>query len=119
MDQAQLDLTANHKLSGSCLDRRLPPKHTRSSLLNKDEFIHNVRYEWFLYLRIPDRLHGQLLLSDVIKYRVFDADYVSTQRWKREKKTLVEATRQPKLMAEPSILIPKMANELSLRLHEG
>jgi TnpA family transposase len=118
LDQARLDLTANHKLSGSCLDRRLPPKHTRSLLLNKDESINNARYEWFLYLQVPDRLHGQLLLPDVIKYRALDADLVSTQRWKREKKTLVEATLQPKLMAEPSSLIPKMANELSLRLHE-
>lgn len=118
LDQARLDLAANHKLSSACLDRRLPPKHTRPLLLNKDGSINNARYEWFLYLQVPNRLNGQLLLPDIIKYRALDADLVSTQRWKQEKKALVEATLQPKLMAEPSSLIPQMANELSLRLHE-
>lgn len=118
LDQARLDLAANHKLSSACLDRRLPSKHTRSLLINKGGSVNPARYEWFLYLQVPDRLNGQLLLPDIIKYRALDADLVSTQRWKQEKKALVEATLQPKLMAEPSSLIPQMANELSLRLHE-
>jgi hypothetical protein len=90
----------------------------RSLLLNKDDSVNKARYEWFLYLQVPDRLHGQLLLPDIVKYRALEADLVSTQRWKREKKEMVDATIQPKLMADPSSLIPRMANELTMRLHE-
>lgn len=118
LDQARLDLLAQQELSNASLDQRLPQKHLRSLLLNKDDSLNKARYEWYLYLQIPDRLQGQLLMPDVIKYRALDADLVQTQRWKRDKKQLTEATAQPKLIADPKSLIPSMATELNLRLHE-
>ncbi len=118
LDQARLDLLAQQKLSDASLDRRLPQKHLRPLLLNKDGSLNKARYEWYLYLQVPDRLHGQLLMPDVIKYRALEADLVETQRWKQDKQCLLESTAQTKLMTNPASLIPNMATELDLRLHE-
>lgn len=118
LDQARLDLLAQQALTDASLDRRLPQKHLRPLLLNKDGSLNKARYEWYLYLQVPDRLHGQLLMPDVIKYRALDADLVNTQRWKQDKYRLLDSTAQTKLMADPTSLIPNMASELDLRLHE-
>jgi len=118
LDQARLDLLARQELSHACLDQRLPQKHIRPLLLNKDGSLNKARYEWYLYLQVPDRLHGQLLMPDVIKYRALDADLLKTQRWKQHKQRLLDSTAQEKLMADPTQLIPSMATELNLRLHE-
>lgn len=118
LNQARLDLLAHQEISDTSLDRRVAKKHTRLLLLNKDGCVNKGRYEWYLYLQVPDRLQGQLLMPDVIKYRALDADLVKSQRWKRDKQCLLESTAQPKLMADPTSLIPNMATELDLRLHE-
>lgn len=86
LDQARLDLTAAHTLSDACIDHRLLPKTTRSLLLNSDGTINKSRYEWFLYLLVPSRLNGQLILPEVIKYRALEADLVKPQTWIIQKK---------------------------------
>ena len=118
LDQARLDLMTQKELSDASLDRRLPRKHLCPLLLNKDGSLNKARYEWYLYLQIPDRLQGQLLMPDVIKYRALDADLVKSQRWKQDKQRLLESTAQTKLMADPTSLIPNMVTELNLRQHE-
>jgi len=118
LNQARLDLKSQRELSEASLDRRLPPKRFCSLLLNKDGSFNKARFEWYLYLQIPDRLQGQLLMPDVIKYRALDADLVQSRRWKRDKKELTEATAQAKLMADPKSLIPSLTTELNMRLHE-
>lgn len=118
LDQARLDLLAQQELSGASLDQRLPQKHIRPLLLNKDGSLNQARYEWYLYLQVPDRLQGQLLMPDVIKYRALETDLVKTQRWKQDKQHLLESTAQEMLMDDPASLIPNMATELNLRLHE-
>ena len=117
LDQARLDLF-QQELSHTSLDQRLPQKHIRPLLLNKDGSLNQARYEWYLYLQIPDRLQGQLLMPEVIKYRALDADLLKTQRWKQEKQNLLDSIAQEKLMADPTQLISGMAAELNLRLHE-
>ncbi len=118
LDQSRLDMLSQNKLSDTSLDRHLPPKHLRPLLLNKNGSLNKARYEWYLYLQVSDRLHGQLLMPDVIKYRALDEDLVKTQRWKQEKQSLLESTAQTKLMANPASLVPNMATELDMRLHE-
>jgi len=118
LEQARLSLTTDRRLSDDCLDRRLPKKETRPLLLNKDDTINKARYEWYLYLQIPERLNGQLMLPDVVKYRALDADLDNPIIWRQEKETLLQVTQQPKLSDDPKRLIPVMATELSLRLHE-
>ena len=118
LDQARLDLLAQQELSHASLDQRLPQKHIRPLLFNKDGTLNKARYEWYLYLQIPDRLQGQLLMPDVIKYRDLDADLLKTQSWKQDKQRLLDSTAQEKLMADPTQLIPSMATELNLRLQE-
>lgn len=76
------------------------------------------RYEWFLYLQIPERLNGQLTLPEIIKYRTLDADLIDHEHWKNSKQRLLEQTHLPKLASEPSSLIAQMATELDGRLHE-
>ena len=118
LDQARLDLLAQEELSDASLDRRLLQKNIRTLLLNKDGSLNKSRYEWYLYLQVPDRLKGQLLIPDIIKYRALDADLVKIQRWKQDKQRLLDAAAQTKLMADPTSLIPNMVNELNLRLYE-
>jgi len=63
------------------IDRRLPPKATRPLLLKSDGGIDKARYEWFLYLQIPSRLNGQLVLPEVIRYRALDDDPADSQSY--------------------------------------
>eukprot|EP01086_Lenisia_limosa_P011649 TRINITY_DN379_c0_g1_i10.p1 TRINITY_DN379_c0_g1~~TRINITY_DN379_c0_g1_i10.p1 ORF type:complete len:1007 (-),score=93.96 TRINITY_DN379_c0_g1_i10:801-3821(-) len=118
LDQARLDLVAGNMLGDACIDQRLPPKATRPLLLKPDGSIDKARYEWFLYLQIPNRLNGQLMLPEVIRYRALEDDLVKPQTWKNQKQVLVEGTQQPKISKDPTRLIPRMADELTLRLHE-
>ena len=118
LDQARLDLLTQQQLIAARLDQRLPHKATRPLLTNKDGSLNKARYEWYLYLQIPDRLQGQLLMPDIVKYRSLDADLVKKKRWKQDKASLLESTAQPKLMEDPAHLIPSMVNELNVRLHE-
>lgn len=118
LDQARLDLLSQNNLSEASLDQRVLQKGVRPLLLNKDGSLNKVRYEWYLYLQVPDRLRGQLLMPEVVKYRALDADLIETSHWKLDKQQLLETAAQSMLMAEPTQLIPDMISELNLRLSE-
>ncbi|OZS41228.1 hypothetical protein ASV53_24985, partial [Photobacterium sanguinicancri] len=91
---------------------------TRPLLSKPDGSIDKSKYEWFLYLQIPNRLNGQLTLPEVIRYRALEDDLVKPEIWKNQKGSLVEGTQQPNISEDPKRLIPRMADELTLRLHE-
>ena len=118
LNHARLDLAAQGVISNATIDARLPSKKQLPFLQDEGGTFNPDRYEWYLYLQIPDRLNGQLTLPDVIKYRALDADLVSRERWRREKHNLLEQTQLPKLTAEPSKLIERTANDLEIRLYE-
>lgn len=118
LEQARLDLIANQSLSDASIDKRLPPKRLRPFLLNEGGTVRRERYEWFLYLQIPRRLNGQLMLPEVIKYRALDDDLLDKATWKKNRLELLAQTQQPKLSAEPKELIGRMAQELDTRLQE-
>lgn len=116
--QARLDLVAGNRLGDVSIDQRLLPKATRPLLSKPDGSIDKSKYEWFLYLQIPNRLNGQLTLPEVIRYRALEDDLVKPEIWKNQKGSLVEGTQQPNISEDPKRLIPRMADELTLRLHE-
>ena len=118
LGQAQLDLSAQRIISEENIDSRLPSKKQLSFLQDEDGNFNPSRYEWYLYLQIPDRLNGQLTLPNVIKYRALDADLVGRERWRKDKAKLLEQTQLPKLVAEPNKLIEQMSGDLEIRLHE-
>ena len=118
LSQARLDLLDHKKLSNASMDQRLASKSTRALLFNKDGSLNKARYEWYLYLQIPERLQGQLLMPEVIKYRDLDADLVNNTRWKQDKNNLLESTAQPRLTADPRQLIPSMSADLDQHLQE-
>ena len=118
LSQTRQELAAGNMLRDASIDRRLPPKATRPLLLKPDGGIDKARYEWFLYLQIPSRLNGQLVLPEVIRYRALDDDLVKPQTWKNQKQALVEGTKQPKITEDPKQLIPRMADRLTTRLYE-
>tara|TARA_R110002095_G_scaffold216559_1_gene214564 strand:- start:1188 stop:4208 length:3021 start_codon:yes stop_codon:yes gene_type:complete len=118
LDHAQLDLSARRMISKANIDSRLPAKKLLPLLQDEDDNINPGRYEWYLYLQIPDRLNGQLTLPNVVKYRALEADLVSRARWRRDKTKLLEQTQLPKLSAEPNKLIEQMNRDLEIRLHE-
>ena len=118
LDHARLDLSDQGVISKANIDRRLPPKKQLPLLQDQDGNFKPGRYEWYLYLQIPDRLNGQLTLPNVIKYRALEADLVSRERWRRDKAKLLEQTQLPKLAAEPNKLIEPMTRDLEIRLHE-
>jgi TnpA family transposase len=118
LDHAQLDLSARRMISKANIDSRLPAKKLLPFLQDEDDNINPGRYEWYLYLQIPDRLNGQLTLPNVVKYRALEADLVSRARWRRDKTKLLEQTQLPKLSAEPNKLIEQMNRDLEIRLHE-
>lgn len=118
LDHAQLDLSARRMILKANIDSRLPAKKLLPLLQDEDDNINPGRYEWYLYLQIPDRLNGQLTLPNVVKYRALEADLVSRARWRRDKTKLLEQTQLPKLSAEPNKLIEQMNRDLEIRLHE-
>ena len=110
--------TGPNRLGDVSIDQRLLPKATRPLLSKPDGSIDKSKYEWFLYLQIPNRLNGQLTLPEVIRYRALEDDLVKPEIWKNQKGSLVEGTQQPNISEDPKRLIPRMADELTLRLHE-
>jgi hypothetical protein len=118
LDHAQLDLSARRMILKANIDSRLPAKKLLPLLQDEEDNINPGRYEWYLYLQIPDRLNGQLTLPNVVKYRALEADLVSRARWRRDKTKLLEQTQLPKLSAEPNKLIEQMNRDLEIRLHE-
>ena len=118
LDHAQLDLSARRMILKANIDSRLPAKKLLPLLQDEEDNINPGRYEWYLYLQIPDRLNGQLTLPNVVKDRALEADLVSRARWRRDKTKLLEQTQLPKLSAEPNKLIEQMNRDLEIRLHE-
>lgn len=114
--QSQRDISEHRGLTEASIDQRLLPKKVRNQIINESDEVNINRFEWFLYLQIPDRLNGQLLLTDVIKYRSLDADLVAKGTWKVEQKQLLENTQQPKLLANPKHYIPEIVDELHVRM---
>jgi TnpA family transposase len=118
LHRAQRDLIARGELSKAAMDGRLPTKKQLSFLQDLNGEMNTGRYEWFLYLQIPNRLNGQLTLPNVPKYRALEADLVNRERWLEEKDTLLKRTQLPKLTADPNRLITQMASDLNNRLRE-
>ncbi|WP_436286951.1 Tn3 family transposase, partial [Thalassolituus maritimus] len=118
LGQAQLDLSAQRIISEENINSRLPFKKQSSFLQDEDGNFNPSRYEWYLYLQIPDRLNGQLTLPNVIKYRALDSDLVNRERWRKDKAKLLKQTQLPKLVAEPNELIEQMSGDLEIRLHD-
>ncbi len=118
LHRARRDLMAHGELSKAGIDRRLPTKKQLSFMQNSSGVMNKGRYEWFLYLQIPNRLNGQLILPNIPKYRALDADLVSRKRWQEEKDTLLKRTQLPKLTADPNTFIDCMAMDLNKRLRE-
>lgn len=118
LSQAQHDFAAAGTLKH--VDMRLPHKRQLPFLQGSEENerVNRVRFEWFIYLQIPNRLNGQLTLPQIIKYRALDADLVSQKRWKSDKNTLLEQTQLPKMMSDPIALIGDMADKLDSRLEQ-
>ncbi len=116
LEQARYELATHGKLTS--MDKRLPSKKQIPFLLNDDGSIRPDRYEWYLYLQIPNRLNGQLVIPEIVKYRALEADLVSRERWQKHKQTLLEQTQLPKLVGESEKLIERMSTELKVRLHE-
>lgn len=67
LHRAQRDLIARGELSKAAMDSRLPTKKQLSFLQDSCGGMNTGRYEWFLYLQIPNRLNGQLTLPTVLK----------------------------------------------------
>ncbi len=118
LHRAQRDLIADGEISIGAMDSRLPTKKQLSFMQDSSGVMNKGRYEWFLYLQIPNRLNGQLTLPNVFKYRALEADLVNRERWTEEKDALLERTQLPKLAANPNKLIDQMAKNLGVRLQE-
>jgi len=116
LNQARLDFVDCGKLQLSTLDARLPPKKILAFLQGEDGTIKPARYEWNLYLQIPSRLNGQLILTNVTKYRSLDADLVSSERWRDEKDELLNKSHLKKLTGDPQKIITDMSSNLTTRL---
>lgn len=115
--EARKELLRSGALTISAMDRQLPIKKQRPFIIQEDGSIQPDRYEWYLYLQIPERLKGQLTLPEIIKYRALDDDLVNIKRWRRDKKQLIEQSQLPKLKEKPERIIEEMALELDNRLH--
>jgi TnpA family transposase len=118
LNQLRLTLLDKGKLSQADLDAVFIQKNQRPFLLDECNAIKLDRYEWYLYLQIPNRLNGQLTLPEIIKYRDLDSDLISHRRWREEKTYLLMQTQLCKLTEEPHQLIDRMSWELDNRLHE-
>jgi TnpA family transposase len=116
LENARQDLLSKKVIEDRSVDKRLPKKDTREFLLDGDNEINIERYEWYLYLQVPDRLQGQLTLPEVVKYRALEADLVHVKDWRPKKESLLSATAKPKLMEDPDDLIPTMVQELNDRM---
>jgi len=118
LEKARLELSTQENLTESTIDKRLPPKKQLPFLQNEDGFFNMQRYEWYLYLQIPSRLNGQLMLPEIIKYRSLEADLVNQKRWEEDKDQLLNQIQEEKLKEEPTQLIEGMVMELDNRLQD-
>jgi TnpA family transposase len=116
--RAQQSITETGELSAGCVDRRLIPKKVLPFIVQDDDLVNMGRYEWFLYLRIINRLNGQLMVPDVVKYRSLADDLLRRESWKKQKRTLILDTQQPRLQDDPNDIIPSMVQELEDRFVE-
>ncbi len=99
----QLAITKNELLTHKALssaDLRLIPTKLKAFLTNEEGDLEMGRFEWFLYLQIPDRLKGQLHIPLVTKYRALQDDLVSDQRW-NNKEELIDQSPLQRLKGEP------------------
>jgi len=118
LNRAQRDFIDYGELSKAGIDRQLPTKKQLSFMQDSSGEMNKGRYEWFLYLQIPNRLNGQLTLPNTLKYRALDADLVSRKRWQEDKDALLKRTRSSKLTADPTTFIDCMDKDLNSRLQE-
>ncbi|MCP4236008.1 MAG: Tn3 family transposase, partial [Aestuariibacter sp.] len=116
----QLATTKDELSTGAILqtmDRRLIQPKQKEYLVDEEGNILPDRFEWLLYLQIPNKLNGQLYLPTVIKFRSLQDDLVSNERWKG-KKTLIQQSMLPRLTAKPSKLIETLSCDLNNKLQQ-
>lgn len=118
LETARRDLSAQDSLSEMAIDRQLPSRKQAPFLQDGNGNFRPDRFEWYLYLQVPNRMNGQLTLPQVIKYRALDADLVGRKRWQEEKEKLLKQSQLPKLMIGSDELINGMVKNLDARLHE-
>lgn len=118
LEKARLELFTQENLTESTIDKRLTSEKQLPFLQNEDGLFNMQRYEWYLYLQIPSRLNGQLMLPEIIKYRPLEADLVNQKRWKEDKDQLLNQIQEEKLKEEPTQLIEGMAMKLDNRLQD-
>ena len=96
-------------------DRRLIPKKQSEYLVDRDGNVNAGRYEWLLYLLIPNKLKGQLHVPGVVKYRALSDDLVSNTRWKAKNK-LITQSMLPRIQEKPNRLMSSFDEELQQKL---
>ena len=117
---AQLAITKEelleHKALHSTDSRLILGKH-KPYLIDLDDNVRSDRFEWLLYLQIPNKLTGQLHVPNVIKYRSLQDDLVNNHRWK-DKDMLIQQSMLPRLKERPGKLIESLAEEMSNKLQQ-
>tara|TARA_B100001778_G_scaffold234703_1_gene195622 strand:+ start:204 stop:923 length:720 start_codon:yes stop_codon:yes gene_type:complete len=115
---AQLATTKDELSTGITLhtmDRRPIQPRQKDYLVDEVGKVSPDRFEWLLYLQIPNKLNGQLYLPTVIKFRSLQDDLVNNERWKSKNK-LIQQSMLPRLMEKPSRLIESLSNDLNNEL---
>lgn len=116
----QLAITKNELQTQRALttvDRRLIPAKHKAYLANEDGSLEVGRFEWLLYLQVPDKLKGQLHIPNVTKYRALQDDLVSDKRWKNKTK-LIRQSLLPRLKEKPEKLIELLTGELDNKIQQ-
>lgn len=111
---AQLLITKAELLAGGhprTYDQRLIEKKQADYLIDNNDNVIPSRFEWLLYLQIPNKLKGQLHLPGIIRYRALQDDLVSNARWKTKKK-LLSQSMLPRMNGKPNQLIKTLSSEL-------
>ena len=117
---AQLSVTKTELLTSGLpktYDRRLIQKKQADYLEDGECNIIPSRFEWLLYLQIPNKLKGQLHLPGIIKYRALHDDLVGNTRWKT-KKTLLKQSMLPRMIENPNQLIKTLSSNLHGKLQD-
>lgn len=96
-------------------DRRLIRPKQKNYLIDKAGKVSLDRFEWLLYLQIPNKLNGQLYLPTVIKFRSLQDDLVNNERWKIKNK-LIQQSMLPRLMEKPRRLVESLSCDLNNKL---
>lgn len=99
------------------MDRRLIQTKQKGYLIDKEGNVSHNRFEWLLYLQIPNKLNGQLHLPTVIKFRSLQDDLISNERWKAKKK-LIKKSMLPRLIAKPNRLVEALSSDLKKKLQQ-